>query len=114
MLTNFLKIITQRSEIFFKSQPGTSQQLRSLVIDSIDQRPIKVSDIAFVEDSHAPLISTARINQTPGIFMMIQSQPFIDSLNVTGKLEQKLAEIEPSLAIAGITLHYDLFRPAIL
>ena len=43
---------------------------------------------------------------------MIQSQPFIDSLNVTRKLEQKLAEIEPSLAIAGITLHYDLFRPA--
>ena len=30
---------------------------------------------------------------------MIQSQPFIDSLNVTRKLEQKLAEIEPSLAI---------------
>ena len=102
----------QRSEIFFNSQPITLEQLRSLVIDSIDQRPIKVSDIASVEDSHAPLISTARINQTPGIFLMIQSQPFIDSLNVTRKLEQKLAEIEPSLAIAGITLHYDLFRPA--
>ena len=43
---------------------------------------------------------------------MVQSQPFIDSLNVTKKLEQKLAEIEPSLAISGITLHYDLFRPA--
>ena len=71
-----------------------------------------MSDIASVEDSHAPLISTARINQEPGIFLMIQSQPFIDSLNVTKKLEQKLAEIEPSLVIAGITLHYDLFRPA--
>ena len=102
----------QRSEIFLNSQPITLKQLKSLVIDSIDQRPIKVSDIASVEDSHAPLISTARINQTPGIFLMVQSQPFIDSLNVTKKLEQKLAEIEPSLAISGITLHYDLFRPA--
>ena len=102
----------QRSEIFLNSQPITLKQLKSLVIDSIDQRPIKVSDIASVEDSHAPLISTARINQTPGIFLMVQSQPFIDSLNVTRKLEQKLAEIEPSLAISGITLHYDLFRPA--
>ena len=102
----------QRSEIFLNSQPITLKQLKSLVIDSIDQRPIKVSDIASVEDSHAPLISTARINQTPGIFLMVQSQPFIDSLNVTRKLEQKLAEIEPSLDISGITLHYDLFRPA--
>ena len=102
----------QRSEIFLNSQPITLKQLKSLVIDSIDQRPIKVSDIASVEDSHAPLISTARINQTPGIFLMVQSQPFIDSLNVTKKLEQKLAEIEPSLSISGITLHYDLFRPA--
>ena len=66
----------------------------------------------FRSDSHAPLISTARINQTPGIFLMVQSQPFIDSLNVTRELEQKLGEIEPSLAISGITLHYDLFRPA--
>ena len=32
----------QRSEIFFNSQPTTLEQLRSLVIDSIDQRPIKV------------------------------------------------------------------------
>ncbi|MEL0325617.1 MAG: efflux RND transporter permease subunit, partial [Burkholderiaceae bacterium] len=102
----------QRSEIFLNSQPITLKQLKSLVIDSIDQRPIKVSDIASVEDSHAPLISTARINQTPGIFLMVQSQPFIDSLNVTRELEQKLAEIEPSLSISGITLHYDLFRPA--
>ena len=102
----------QRSEIFLNSQPITLKQLKSLVIDSIDQRPIKVSDIASVEDSHAPLISTARINQTPGIFLMVQSQPFIDSLNVTRELEQKLAEIEPSLDISGITLHYDLFRPA--
>ena len=102
----------QRIEIFLNSQPITLKQLKSLVIDSIDQRPIKVSDIAYVQDSHAPLISTARINQTPGIFLMVQSQPFIDSLNVTKKLEQKLAEIEPSLAISGITLHYDLFRPA--
>ena len=102
----------QRSEIFLNSQPITLKQLKSLVLDSIDQRPIKVSDIASVEDSHAPLISTARINQTPGIFLMVQSQPFIDSLNVTKKLEQKLAEIEPSLSISGITLHYDLFRPA--
>ena len=102
----------QRSEIFLNSQPITLKQLKSLVIDSIDQRPIKVSDVASVQDSHAPLISTARINQTPGIFLMVQSQPFIDSLNVTKKLEQKLAEIEPSLAISGITLHYDLFRPA--
>ncbi len=102
----------QRSEIFFNSQPVTLEQLKSLVIGSIDQRPVKVSDIASVEDGHAPLISTARINQTPGIFLMIQSQPFIDSLDVTKNLEQKLAEIEPSLAIAGITLHYGLFRPA--
>ena len=102
----------QRSEIFLNSQPITLKQLKSLVIDAIDQRPIKVSDIASVEDSHAPLISTARINQTPGIFLMVQSQPFIDSLNVTKRIERKLAEIEPSLAISGITLHYGLFRPA--
>ena len=44
---------------------------------------------------------------------MIQSQPFIDSLNVTKKWNNSL-QIEQSLAIAGITLHYDLFRPQIL
>ena len=102
----------QRSEIFLNSQPITTEQLKSLIVGSVDQRPIKLSDLAFVRDGYAPLISTARINHIPGIFLMVQSQPLIDSLSVTKQLEQKLSELEPSLTIAGIKLHYGLFRPA--
>ena len=63
----------QRSEIFLNSQPITTEQLKSLIVGSVDQRPIKLSDLAFVRDGYAPLISTARINHIPGIFLMVQS-----------------------------------------
>ena len=110
--SGYLENENQRIEIFANGQPQTIEDLSSLVIKKRDSRPLILSDIAIIEDSAGPVISTANINGVQGVFLMVQALPKSDTIRLTKSLEDALVELKPALQVENLELHSGLFRPA--
>src|SRR5262249_37423983 len=75
-------------------------------------RTVRLQDVARVAEAAAPKIGDASVGGRPGIILAISSQYGANTMEVTHAVERALAELEPTIGAAGITLHPALFRPA--
>jgi CzcA family heavy metal efflux pump len=85
--------------------------LELVVVEARDGHPILVRDVADVVVGPALKRGTAGVSGQPGVVLGIQKQPAANTLALTKRLEDVLAEVEVSLP-PGMTLHPDLFRQA--
>ncbi len=72
--------------------------------------PLRIKDVAEVKYDYAPPIGNAIINSRPGLLLIVEKQPWANTLNVTRDVERAMAELKPALG----AVEYDttIFRPA--
>ncbi|MEK7624843.1 MAG: efflux RND transporter permease subunit [Patescibacteria group bacterium] len=72
-------------------------------------KPIRLADVAMVEEGPSPVRGGATIDGKPGAVLRIIRQPDAETLKVTDGVDEVLESIRPSLP-DGVSLKNDLFR----
>ena len=72
--------------------------------------PVRIGDVADVVVGNPPPIGDAVINDGPGILLIVEKQPWGNTLDVTREVERVLEALKPGLA--GIEVDSTIFRPA--
>ena len=83
--------------------PGTSAS-------SSGGSPIRIRDVAEVVIDYAPPIGNAIINNQPGLLLIVEKQPWANTLAVTRGVERAMAELKP--AMGEVQFDTTIFRPA--
>jgi Cu/Ag efflux pump CusA len=89
--------------------PTEVSNLQELAIGQFDGKPIRLADVAQVQEGPSPVRGSATIDGKPGVIMRIAKQPEAETLEVTKAVDQALASLNASLP-QGIELKNDLFR----
>ncbi|MCY2984730.1 MAG: efflux RND transporter permease subunit [Planctomycetota bacterium] len=84
------------------SRPGTAA--------SSAGSPIRIRDVADVLIDHAPPIGNAIINNRPGLLLIVEKQPWANTLAVTRGVEKAMAELKPGMG--AVEFDTTIFRPA--
>ena len=87
------------------------EELGNTYLKTLNNRPVVVSDVADVVVGAAIKYGYASENAEPAVIIAISKQPNINTLNVTKKIEENLAEIENSLP-SGVKMNTKIFRQA--
>ncbi len=106
----FIDTANQRMAIRQIPPVYTPAEMGEIVVAYRNGVPLQIRDIASVTIDHAPPIGDAIINSQPGLLLIVEKQPWANTLNVTRGVESAMSELEPAL---GDT-RYDttVFRPA--
>lgn len=72
--------------------------------------PLRLGDVAKVVEGHPPPIGDAVINDGPGLLLIVEKQPWGNTLDVTHHVEAALDALRP--ALAGVEIDSTIFRPA--
>ena len=98
----------------FRGQNGVTQSLATsatatTVIPS-PGTPLRIRDVAEVTYDYAPPIGDAIINSRLGLLLIVEKQPWANTLDVTKNVEKAMAELKPAMG----EVEYDttVFRPA--
>lgn len=88
----------------------TPAEMGDIVIVFQGNSPIRIRDVAEVVIDHSPPIGDAIINSRRGMLLIVEKQPWANTLDVTRGVEKAMAEMEPAMG----DVHYDttIFRPA--
>lgn len=71
---------------------------------------VRVSDVADVRESHPPPIGDAVVNDMPGLLLIVEKQPWGNTLDITRNVEQALSVLGPVLHDVDVDAR--IFRPA--
>lgn len=72
--------------------------------------PIRLGDVSELTEGYPPPIGDAIINDVPGIMLIVEKQPWGNTLEVTRKVEDALDALRPGLA--DLEIDSTIFRPA--
>ncbi|MBU6238497.1 MAG: efflux RND transporter permease subunit [Planctomycetes bacterium] len=72
--------------------------------------PLRIRDVAEVTIDHAPPIGDAIINNQPGLLLIVEKQPWANTLDVTREVERAMSELSP--AMSDVKYDTTIFRPA--
>lgn len=86
------------------------QDLGNAVVDFRGGSPILLRDVADVVEGHPTPIGDAVINDGPGLLLIVEKQPWGNTLEVTQKVEAALEHMRPGLK--GVDIDPTIFRPA--
>ncbi|MCP5522605.1 MAG: efflux RND transporter permease subunit [Verrucomicrobiales bacterium] len=106
----FLDTPNQRLAVRQLGLVTVADDLARTVVDFRDGTPIRLGDVAEVVVDHPAPIGDAVINDGPGILLIVEKQPWGNTLDVTRGVEQVLEELRPGLA--GVAMDSTIFRPA--
>lgn len=81
------------------------------VIASRDGQPVTIGDVAEVTVGAKQKIGTASVNGEPAVIISIQKQPGANTLELTERVDQTLAQVESGLP-EGFSINTHLFRQA--
>ena len=87
-----------------------AEDLGSIVVTTRGDVPIRVRDVATVEEGVAVARGTASYNATPAVLLSIVKQPEADTVSTTRRLDLALDGLSRDLEMRGIDLHRDVFR----
>src|SRR5262245_23493279 len=103
----FIDIPNQRLGIRHISPIVSPEELAQI---PIEDKKLRLSDVANVVENNQPLIGDAITGEGPGLLMVIEKFPNANTLDVTRGVEEALAEMAPGLP--GITIDTSVYRPA--
>lgn len=89
--------------------PNKIEDLKDVVVGTIEERPIRLGDVATLVEGASPVRGSATVDGQPGIIMRIAKQPDAETLKVTEAVDEALASLHTSLP-EGVELKNDLFR----
>ena len=89
---------------------ATTNSLRPGTVAGSGGSPIRIRDVADVVVDYAPPIGNAIINNQPGLLLIIEKQPWANTLDVTRGVEKAMEELKP--AMGEVQFDTTIFRPA--
>lgn len=105
----FIDTPNQRLSIQHLQPIKTPEQLSQVVIEDTGNR-LRLGDVATVVQNHQPLIGDAVFAEGPGLLLVVEKFPGVDTLKVTEDVETALAALAPGLS--GVEIDSTIFRPA--
>jgi len=96
---------------FQATNPGSAQSLATSATPLAGpSTPMRIKDVAEVTYDYAPPIGDAIINGRLGLLLIVEKQPWANTLDVTRNVEKAMAELKPAMG----EVEYDttIFRPA--
>ncbi|RMG65871.1 MAG: efflux RND transporter permease subunit [Calditrichaeota bacterium] len=106
----FLDTPNQRLVINHLPAVQTIQDLTSVPVKYVNGVPLLLGQVARLREGYPPPIGDAVINDTTGVLLVVEKQPWANTLETTRLLEEALAALKPALPDVEIDAH--LFRPA--
>jgi CzcA family heavy metal efflux pump len=106
----FVDTPNQRLPVRHLSYIVEADDLARTVVAYRGGAPLRLGDVAEVQVGFPPPIGDAIINDVPGLLLIVEKQPWGNTLEVSHKVEAALAAMKPGLA----DIHVDptIFRPA--
>lgn len=106
----FLDTPNQRLPVRHISSIETPDDLARSVVAFRGGSPLRLGDVATIVEGHPAPIGDAVINDGPGILLIVEKQPWGNTLDVTRQVEAALDALKPGLT----DVHVDstIFRPA--
>jgi CzcA family heavy metal efflux pump len=108
----FVDTSSQRINIELRGAAFTPEGIAAAVIFSTPGGVVTVGDVADVVVAPAPKFGDASVMGKDGVLLTLSSQYGANTLTTTRVVETALAELQPALDRAGITLYPALHRPA--
>ena len=87
-----------------------ADDLGEVLVDYRGGAPLRLRDVAKVKEGFPPPIGDAVINDGPGLLLIVEKQPWGNTLEVTRKVEAALEALKPGLA--DVEIDPTIFRPA--
>lgn len=106
----FLDMPNQRMPVRHNTQITTPEDLARTVITFTNGVPLRIGDVAEVVASHPPPIGDAVINDGPGLLLIVEKQPWGNTLDVTTNVEAALDALRPGMK--DVEIDSTIFRPA--
>lgn len=87
-----------------------ARDLAATLVDFKGGAPLRLRDVADVVEGFPPPIGDAVINDVAGLLLIVEKQPWGNTLDVTREVEKAMKSLEPGLG----DIEYDttIFRPA--
>jgi CzcA family heavy metal efflux pump len=108
----FVDLASQRVLLKTPLPQPDLDRLADTVVTVRASTPIRLRDVATVQQGPALRSGDALIMGRPGVLISLASQYGANTLTTTRAVEQALAGLEPALRAQGITLYGGLHRPA--
>lgn len=106
----FIDTANQRLAIRHLPPVYTADELGDVVVTYRNNVALHLHDVADVVMDHAPPIGDAIINGRQGLLLIVEKQPWANTLDVTRGVETVMGELAP--ALSGIEFDSTIFRPA--
>lgn len=106
----FIDTPNQRLSVTQLPLIDTPEDLARTVVEFRGGSPIRLGDVAEVVVGTPPLIGDAVINDGDGLLLIVEKQPWGNTLDVTTGVEKVLEEMKP--ALPGVVIDSTIFRPA--
>jgi CzcA family heavy metal efflux pump len=96
----------------FRTRSDSARNLANSAAPSIASpgTPLRIKDVAEVTYDYAPPIGDAIINGQLGLLLIVEKQPWANTLDVTRNVEKAMAELKP--AMGNVEYDTTVFRPA--
>jgi CzcA family heavy metal efflux pump len=88
----------------------TPHDLAQVVIAERHGKPVRIADVARVNDGTIPLAGDAVVNGNPGLLMIVEKYPWGNTLDVTRNVDKAIKELQPGLP--GVKFDTHVFRAA--
>ncbi|HEX3869471.1 MAG TPA: efflux RND transporter permease subunit, partial [Pirellulales bacterium] len=88
----------------------TGDDLGEAVVDYRSGSPLRLRDVATVVEGYPPPIGDAVINDGPGLLLIVEKQPWGNTLDVTRNVEKAIEAMRPGLK--DLEIDSTIFRPA--
>ncbi|MEO8351946.1 MAG: efflux RND transporter permease subunit [Chthoniobacteraceae bacterium] len=106
----FLDTPNQRLAVRQVGAITSADDLARSVVEFRNGTPLRLGDVADVVVGNPAPIGQGVINDGPGLLLIVEKQPWGNTLDVTHGVERMLDELRP--ALPGIELDSTIFRPA--
>ena len=106
----FIDTPNQRLAVRHAAPVVEPQDLAASVVAFRGRTPLSLGEVADVRIGTPPPIGDAIINDGPGIMLIVEKQPWANTLEVTRQVEAVMQSLTP--ALPGVEVDTTIFRPA--
>ncbi len=106
----FVDTPNQRLSVTHRARITSPEDLAQLIVAFRNGNPLTLEDVAEVVEGFPPPIGDAIINDGPGILLIVEKQPWGNTLDVTRGVDEALEFLAPGLA--DVAIDPTIFRPA--
>ncbi|GGF49765.1 efflux RND transporter permease subunit [Echinicola rosea] len=85
------------------------EQLEEAVLKNVNGQTLKIKDVATVKIGAADKIGDGSLNASPAVILTISKQPDVNTLELTGRLDEAIVDLENTLP-KGVEIKSHIFR----